>query len=481
MPMYIHFLGIEAYGLIGVFAALQSVLGILDMGLSATITREMARSSVLPGKPEDSRDLLRSFEAIYWGMAIFIGIIAVLTSSYLAQHWLKTVRLSPETIDHVLCTMGMAAALQWPSALYAGGLNGLQKQVALNAINMAASTARGAGAVLILWLISPTIDFFFKWQVIVNVIHTALLGIFLWQALPQSDKKACLQLSRLTGIWRFAAGMSGISVLATILTQLDKIILSKILTLEMFGYYTIAGVLAMSLYRLIGPVFSAIYPKATELVSLGKADSLKQFYHESCQLMSVLILPASAIIAVFSYEIVLIWTQNKMTAENSHTLVCLLICGTALNGLMNIPYGLQLAHGWTSLTLFANLIAIILIVPMIIFMTINYGALGSASAWLILNAGYVLICIHFMHKRLLPHEKWRWYCQDVGRPLLSSLLISFLGRMLIPDHISQVMAICYLIIVSISTFLTAAITTPKTRVWLFENISRIKLIRCTLS
>ena len=59
--------------------------------------------------------------------------------------------------------------------------------------------------------------------------------------------KAVFQKQLLKGIWRFTAGMSGISILAVILTQLDKVILSKMLSLEMFGYYTLASMVAMSL------------------------------------------------------------------------------------------------------------------------------------------------------------------------------------------------------------------------------------------
>ena len=328
---------------------------------------------------------------------------------------------------------------------------------------------------LILWLISPTIQAFFSWQIIISAINTFLLAFFLWHKLPRTEARASFQKQLLAGVWRFAAEMSGISVLATILTQLDKVILSKMLTLEMFGYYTLAGVLAMSLYRLIGPVFSAIYPRFTQLVSLADQDGLKKLYHASCQFMSVLILPVSVVVAMFSYEIMLIWTQSQMTAEKSYILVSILICGTALNGLMNIPYGLQLAYGWTRLALFANLIAIIMLAPMIVFMTFYYGALGGASVWVILNCGYVFISIHFMHKRLLLREKWNWYWHDVSLPLIASLLIPGLGRIFISGHTSQFMTIIYIIIISVSTLAITAITTQTTRIWFFNKISNFKL------
>ena len=106
-----------------------------------------------------------------------------------------------------------------------------------------------------------------------------------------------------------AAGMTGISVTAVILQQTDKIVLSKILPLEMFGYYTLATVVAGALYHFIGPVFSALFPRFSQLVSINDQAGLLELYHKSCQLMSVMILPAVIVVSLFSSEILLLWTD----------------------------------------------------------------------------------------------------------------------------------------------------------------------------
>ena len=48
IPVYIHYLGVEAYGLIGLFAVLQAWLALLDMGLTPTLAREMGRYTGVP-------------------------------------------------------------------------------------------------------------------------------------------------------------------------------------------------------------------------------------------------------------------------------------------------------------------------------------------------------------------------------------------------------------------------------------------------
>ena len=43
VPLYIKYMGAEAYGLVGFYAMLQVWFNLLDMGLTPTIARETAR------------------------------------------------------------------------------------------------------------------------------------------------------------------------------------------------------------------------------------------------------------------------------------------------------------------------------------------------------------------------------------------------------------------------------------------------------
>jgi O-antigen/teichoic acid export membrane protein len=477
IPLYIKFMGIESWGLIGLYVSLQAIFGLLDLGLSNTLNREMARLSVLPNKEQQMRNLLRTLEMVYWGIAVFVGIIAMSLSTLIANYWIKAEGGLPlKTIEQSIFIMGLVIALRMPIGLYSGGFMGLQKHVLLNMINVAVTTLGGFGTVLILWLVVPTIQTFFLCQTVVCIINVLLLALFLWAKLPLGDTKAVFQRQLFKGLWKFAAGMSGISIFAVILTQLDKVILIKMVTLEMFGYYTLATAVRISLNRLIAPLFVSIYPRLTQLASIDDHEELKRLYHKSCQFMSVLILPIATVIAFFSYEILFLWTRNQVIAENTHLLVSILICGTAFNGLMHLPFALQLAFGWTSLSIFKNVIALILLVPFIIYMTKHYGATGAALTWLFLNMGYIFLEIPIMHRRILRKEKWRWYLQDVCLPIMSCILVTGLGRICMNKSMSEFMTSFYIIIVSVLTFMATVITIPIYRTWLFERLVKIKVL-----
>lgn len=455
VPVYLHYLGIEAYALIGVFATLQALFSVLDMGLGSTANRELARLTVEPEGAVVARNLIRTLEVIYWGVAIFIGAAIALLAPVITHHWIKPGALDPALIQKAITIMGVSAALQWPMGLYSGGMMGLQRQVLQSSLVAGMMTVRGVGAVLVLSLISSSIVTFFLWQVLISGFYTLLLRWMLWRSLPFASTSPIFEVAQFRRIWRFAAGLSGISLSVILLTQMDKVLLSRVLSLEMFGYYTLAGVTATSLTRLVGPVFYAVYPRFSQLVAAGEQDALKQLYHRSSQLMTVMILPAAIVISLFSKELLLLWTRDPITAGNTHTILSVLIIGTALNGLMNIPYALQLAYGMTKLAFYSNVIAVILLVPLMVFMASRYGAVGAASVWVLLNAGYIVFQLQLMHRRILRGEAFRWYLADVGAPLAAAAGVAIAARYLMPFQMPDLSMLVALSVVSGATLAAA--------------------------
>jgi O-antigen/teichoic acid export membrane protein len=473
VPLYIKYLGIEAYGLMGIYGALQATVALLDVGLSPTMNRELARRSVQPDNAQEMRDFVHTLEIVYWGIAAIIGAGTLALAPVIAHDWVKPGVLSTDTVQQALIIMSLIMTLQWPISFYSGGLLGLQRQVALNAVNVLIATLRGVGAIVILWLVSPTVQAFFIWQAITSALQTFLIAYLVWRRIPETDRPPAFKLQLLKSIWRFAAGISGITVVVTILTLLDKVILSKILTLEAFGYYTLAAAVASNLGRPAGPVSTAIFPRFTQLISQRDQDGLKELYHNGCQLMSVVILPMAAVATLFAPHILLLWTGDPVTTDRVQLLLSILVVGTALNCMMNLPYSLQLAYGWTKLSFYNNLIAVVVLAPVILWSSINYGALGASIVWAVLNASYILITIPIMHRRLLPHEKWRWYLQDVGAPALASWSVVFLLRLLLPAGATPLIVILWLAISTGLATLVAAMVTPYTRQWALRFVPLI--------
>ncbi len=472
IPFYIHFMGIESYGLVGFYMTLQAVLFLLDLGLTATVSRELARLSAEADAAMRMRTLVRTLELVYLGISGVIIVAAIALSGWLAETWIQAETLSTEQVAEAVMLMGFIVAARMPFGFYSGGLMGMQRQVSVNIVKAAVETLRNGGVVLVLWLLSPDITAFFLWQAGVSVFGTYVMAVVLWKSIPKSSVKPVFSRRVLQQLWRFAAGMSGIVLVSILLMQMDKIVLSKMLPLDVFGYYALASVVAMSLYFVITPIVAAFSPKLTQLVAIGNQEELVFRYHQGCQLMSVMIFPVAVTMALFSFEILSLWTQNKEIAEHTYQILSILVIGTVLNGVMNFPYALQIAYAWTKLAFWLNVAMLLLLLPLLIMMTREFGIVGAASVWLILNAVYVLVGIYLMHRRLIPDEKWRWYVQDLSLPLFAVLLVAVTGRLMIVETMSPMSMFFSILVVLLLSFIAAALASPLARERIFSAVKQ---------
>lgn len=463
VPVFIRFLGLESYGLIAVFAILQSSLGLLDMGTRPALVREMARFTAGQHTVQSIRNLLRSVEIIGVVLALTFMVGIALASGWLAAHWFSAKSVSLQTIRSSLCLMGVVVGLHFIESIYASTLTGLQRQVTDNLIAMVAGTLRAVGAIAVLAWVSPTIQAYFVWQGAISLITVAWYVKAVYGSLPPPSERPSLSFSAVANIWRFASGMTLMSMLAFLLTQTDKILLSRLLTLTEFSYYALASAVASSLYLLTSPITNAIYPKFTELVASDDGDSLTATYHNAAQMVTVTMGGAALVLIAFAQQILLLWTGDPSLSRQTAPLLSILTLGTLLHGLMWIPYQMQLAHGWTSLGVKINAVAVATLVPLLIWLVPRYGALSAAWAWVGLNTGYLLLEIYFMHRRIIPREKRRWYLQDLLAPIGAGGLVAALCRWLLPGDLGKLPEFAALILIATVVVGAGALAAPAVR------------------
>jgi O-antigen/teichoic acid export membrane protein len=467
IPLYLHFMGVEPYGLVGFYFTLQALFAVLDMGLTATVSRELARLSSSSETAQEMRDLVRTLEIIYWVIALFILSVIILLAPWIATKWLNASTLSDETIRCSLILMGLMIAFRMPYGFYSGALLGLQRQVLLNAIKIIVETVKSGGVIFVLWLVSPSIISFFIWQVAISGLGLFLIAVVLWKQMPVATV-ARFQFGILKSIWRFTVGMSGITITGAILTQSDKLMLSKILSLEAFAYYILSSTVAMGLYVIISPVFSAVYPKFSQLIANNDECALIVLYHKSCQLMTVIVMPVALIMCFYSENLFQIWTQDTTVSHHAAPILSLLIIGTALNGMMNIPYALQLAYGRPKLIVYINVIAIIVLLPPLMWAASVYGALGGAMIWLALNVGYIVFGVIAVHRKALQSELFFWITNDFGLPSIIALSVVMLSWLILPEGMGDGGYIIWIILSYLISLMATLYAASEMRVLLFN-------------
>lgn len=437
-PLYIHFLGIEAYGLIGFYITLQSSIGFLEMGLSRACTRELARYS---GGGEAAShqmmlDTLRSLESIYWLVAILLGAGLTAASSWIATSWLSSKIFTSEELSQLLIIVAWVIAMRWPMGIYIGALMGLQRQVCLNVARVSISLLNWGGSTLVLWLVRPDIQSYFQWQITVALVATVLLWWLAWRAMPGSLLQGRPSFVVIRRIVPFAVGVGGNEVLSVVLRQSDKLILSAMLPLNQFGYYALASVIASAVPMLASPISNAVFPRFSQMIGVDVLrPRLSSLYHLASQAVAVLVIPFGLLIAFFPHEILFVYTGDVGVAEGSEIVLAVLVVSKILHASMVVPYALQLAYGWVRLSLLINIISVIWLVPAIYWLVGIYGPVGAAVAWLIVTIGYVGVGMPIMHRRLLVGEWGRWAWRTMAAPMTMVTTFLLLAHWFLADKL----------------------------------------------
>lgn len=470
VPLVVHFLGVEQYGLVGFYASLQGVIAVLDAGLNATLNRTLAGLSVRSDSEQDMRDTVRTLESFYWGGSAVL-CLALVGLSRFAQDWFGQSNVSAATVQTAVMMMGLAVALQFPFALYTGGLLGMRRQIQQNVIAVTFVLLKTVGSILILWLVSPTIEAYLLWQIITNAAQSVATGGFLWSILPRAPRPSKPSLARFRGLSGFATGMWTVNLGFITLVQGPRFLVSRMLGLKEFGYYTVAFVAATGMYFLATPVVSAVFPRFTQMVELGQEETLRALYHKATQLMSVLALPLAAVLAFLAPQVLLAWTGNLAVVQGSSKILSLLVAGTALHQLFSVPQVLQFAHGWTKLSASLNWIGILVLLPLTIWMTSAFGASGAALSWVIMTGGYLTIGVALMHRRLLRGEARRWYLNDVAPAAAVTVAVCLILRLTLPGTHERLVAAAEVLLCYGVAALAAMLALPGPRGWLREALA----------
>ena len=471
-PLYISYLGIEAFSIIGFFAILYAWFSLLDMGISPTVSRELARFTGGAQENIQIRNLLRTCEILMVCIMLFVFLIIFLFSDMIAYNWLNAETISPDLLAFILVIMGGVIALRLGEGVYRGALMGLQRHVLFNSANAVLTTFRWFGAVVVLAFISPSLYAFFLWQGLVSCASLLVLSFITYKVLPHSTIGGIFVGKEVRRVYKFASGMFGISLLTFLLINTDKIILSKMLNLSELGYYYLATNFSAAIILLTTPIIQTWYPKLCELYAADDGEGFANEYHFSAQLVTCVIGSMWAVLFFFTKEIVFLWTNDAGLTAEVTLLMKVLLTGNFLSCLLYIPYQAQLAYGWTSLALKINLVSILLIVPAL-FLSINeFGTIGAASVWLALNLGYFTIGTSLMYRRILTDEKYEWFFKDILVPLAAILVLTTTLWYLLPAKISGYYLIAYLVLSSILIPMTAILFSGRIRIHLLVLLNR---------
>lgn len=452
VPMIVGALGLDAYGLVGFHAMLATILSAFDFGLSPSITREMARRSVVHG---ELGSYLATVMAIVWLVGLALGGAVVAGSHPIATTW-----LSGETAAPVIMLMGAAIAAQWPSAAYRAALNGLERQVIASVISASAVIARTLGVAVLLVAGGGGVKTYFVAQIAISVVETLVTRAALRHHLSPADRRARPHRAALKGTLGFTGQIAVAGVLGLVLTQVDRVVVSWKLSLEDLGLYTVAATLGSGIFRLASPILSVAIPRFAKLAAMHDLERLGASMRAFAQAVAIGVLPVGATIAALPAAALLAWGQERAVVTGAAGATSLLVAGTSLHCLLHAPYALLLAFGAARSAVVFNACTLLVLVPAVIVGTTRLGLEGAAVGWLVVVgvafAGPVIALV----AHLVPGFARPWILGDVLAPVAAATAIPAALALTMPPPATRAGALAVIAMAWTMSTLATALAVP---------------------
>lgn len=404
VPLLLDLLGTEAYGLIGLFITFQVVFATLELGLTTTATREVARSIAFEGESAGNSRLVRTLEVVYWIAALAIGLLLAQAAGWIASDWLNASTLSEADVEHALMAGGVAIAARWPVALYRGVLDGLQLQVAQNAITLGAAIVRIVGAVAFVAWAWQSIVGFMVWQAAATLLEILVMGAAAWWSVGGGFWGAAFDFDILGRVWRLALSLTAVSVLGAAVSQVDRVVIADTLPLAELGYYTLALTATGVMPNVAASLAGAAMPRFTAQLATGDDSALRATYVTTMHAVTFITVGVSFALAFFANEILSLWVGSGRVESATGTVLTLLAIAYLLNALYAMPYTVALAAGQSRLALIVNLVSAPVVVTVTYALVPSLGIEGAGGIWVAVMAAYLLVYFPWVHRRVMRRE-----------------------------------------------------------------------------
>lgn len=434
VPVYLRFMSVEVYGLIGFFLVLQAWFNLLDAGLSATMARETARFQAGSATSLQYRRVARGLQILFLAAGLAGGGVLLSLSDMIALRWLGDYSLPVDEVTTALRLMAVGVVLRWLSGLYRGIVTGAERQTWLSGFTALIATLRFLGAVPVIMFVDGSAATFFSYQLVVAGIelfgllykaHTIAPTVAAGERIGWSLRPIATPL-RLAGMIALSAAL-GASI-----TQTDKLILSSSLPLADYGHFTLAIVAANAILLIGVPVSAALMPRMAALQAAGREAELITAYRATTQLVAILSASVAFTLVFTAEPLLRLWTGDAEAARRAAPILMPYALGNAVYTLAAFPYYLQYAKGNLRLHLIGTAIFAIALVPAIVVAANQYGAIGTGWTWLGINILFLIAWLPFVHSRIASGLNRKWFGEDVLPIVLATGLAAGLAQFALP-------------------------------------------------
>lgn len=419
LPLLIHALGVEGYGIVMLVGSVIGYFGVLDINLTSGSIKYLAEHHA-------NHDRARFAETFWFGI-FFYGMLGLLgagliyvSAGWLIDHFLKASPALHEDTVLALAIGALGFALSQIQSYLIVVPQALQRYdrsaqseaffgIFVNVASVVAAYMGGgiAGVIATRVAVSACNVLYLVWM-----IRSFDLGMgFAW---PRREVR-----SSLTSFSAYAY----LSKLASTFHQHgDKLIIGALAGPVAVTFFTVPATLASRILGLTYRLSSVIYPRASALAATQRIDELRAVYLGATRHITYINLVALGVIVLAGDEFLRRWVGEEFVTQGYSVLV-LITLGLLVDSLTNIPSMVNDALGHPRVTGKFALVRGLIGMGLVYVGTLAGGIVGAAWGHLIASLIMTAAFIWFVHGRTVPVSLQETLSEGFGRSLGIGMLI----------------------------------------------------------
>lgn len=427
LPFLIDAIGPNGYALVGLFSAIQSVLMLLDGGISAAYTKNISQS-YSRGDDALTSALIRQYFNTFGKVSSLLFLISLVLFTYFANS-------HGDGLSTINIMMSASLSLIFLQIYYQATLCGTGNQVRFNKLYILFSIMRYPVATFVVLKFDLNVSAYFLMLLIANVIYTIVLQLVMknrfchykYQYSDMSDNNEDDNLEDNN----FKRKMLLLVIMSSMCFQSDKLILAKFVSSETLGYYSLAFTIASFPMIFTSAFYYYLFPKLVALKVSGQMQSYEAEITKNSLFMMIGITSICIYAATYSKYVLLLFFGNQVLAKEVSEILKYLILGSLIQGVLMIPYCAQLAFGRISYLVNINVFFGVIMIVAQIYAASYLTPIDVAKCWFTYNV-MILVAVFINLENISGIEnKLKWIAVGTVLPILLCLLTLFFTHFLL--------------------------------------------------
>lgn len=363
-------LGLESFGLFTLAFAIVGYASIFDGGITRAVVREIA----MYRHNEAEQNKIISTASV---MIIFLSLFAMLLLYFGATNLVNLLKVSSQNAIQAKVVFQLLAAVIPIFLINQIWLAFLEGHENFININMQKVISNSVIAIL------PVLFCLYE-----NTLISAVLGLVVGRIISFFITFfVCKDMILSSGLHfdkhvfrrfvSFGGWLTVSNIISPIMVYFDRFVISNIMGASKIAFYTAP---AEAIYRLTNIPYAlgrALFPK----LSYEKdTDEKKRLEKISYLLITIVCLPIVVVGYFFGEYALILWLGESFSGITVVVFKILLV-GFYFNALAQIPYSVLQANGKSKTTAIVHIFEIIPYLGLLIFLTHEFGIIGTAIAW----------------------------------------------------------------------------------------------------